>query len=240
MRSTARRSTTSSGSRRPRSWPPPTGTLRPRVRSASPTSTSRPAWPTRSRSCTMPRARSPVLLTAGQQDTRLLVHEPILAGDLVKMAEPFTKWAYEIRSADEAVSVLGRAVTIALTPPTGPVFLSLPMDLMTDETDAPAPRTQGPSAQRPGIPGMADVTRACGLLAGARAPLIIAGDGVGRAPDGVAALTRLAEALGARVYGEPIYRRTNFPGDHSLWRGGLYPSVPAVRTTLDDADVILI
>src|SRR5437773_7239477 len=186
------------------------------------------------------RARSPVLLTAGQQDTRLLVHEPILAGDLVKMAEPFTKWAYEIRSADEAVSVLGRAVTIALTPPTGPVFLSLPMDLMTDETDAPAPRTQGPSAQRPGIPGMADVTRACGLLAGARAPLIIAGDGVGRAPDGVAALTRLAEALGARVYGEPIYRRTNFPGDHSLWRGGFYPSVPVVRKTLDDADVILI
>src|SRR5262249_22133311 len=36
------------------------------------------------------------------------------------------------------------------------------------------------------------------------------------------------------------YRRTNFPGDHSLWRGGLYPSVPAVRKTLDDADVILI
>src|SRR5437899_613476 len=186
------------------------------------------------------RARSPVLLTAGQQDTRLLVHEPILAGDLVKMAEPFTKWAYEIRSADEAVSVLGRAITIALTPPTGPVFLSLPMDLMTDDTDAPAPRTPGPSAQRPGIPGMADVTRACGLLADARAPLIIAGDGVGRAPDGVAALTRLAEALGARVYGEPIYRRTNFPGDHSLWRGGLYPSVPAVRKTLDDADIILI
>src|SRR5437660_422309 len=98
------------------------------------------------------RSRSPVLLTAGQQDTRLLVHEPILAGDLVKMAEPFTKWAYEIRSADEAVTVLGRAVTIALTPPTGPVFLSLPMDLMTDDTDAPAPRTQGPSAQRPGVP----------------------------------------------------------------------------------------
>src|SRR5439155_296292 len=164
MRSTARSSTTSSGSRRPRSWPPPTGTPRPRVRSASPTSTSRPAWPTRSRSCTMPRARSPVLLTAGQQDTRLLVHEPILAGDLVKMAEPFTKWAYEIRGADEAVSVLGRAVTIALTPPTGPVFLSLPMDLMTDETDAPAPRTQGPSAQRPGVPGiqLADDSRQIG------------------------------------------------------------------------------
>src|SRR5438093_8718328 len=51
------------------------------------------------------RSKSPLLVTAGQQDTRLLVHEPILAGDLVKMAEPFTKWAYEIRSADEAVRV---------------------------------------------------------------------------------------------------------------------------------------
>src|SRR5436309_4805399 len=129
------------------------------------------------------RSRSPVLLTAGQQDTRLLVHEPILAGDLVKMAEPFTKWAYEIRSADEAVSVLGRAVTIALTPPTGPVFLSLPMDLMTDETDAPAPLARDALlAPRSSVPGTADVARACGLLAGARAPVIIAGGGVGRAP----------------------------------------------------------
>src|SRR5437870_1699176 len=45
------------------------------------------------------RAPGPVRLTAGQQNTRLLDHEPILSGDLVKMAEPFTKWAYEIRSA---------------------------------------------------------------------------------------------------------------------------------------------
>src|SRR5262245_34837256 len=187
------------------------------------------------------RSRSPVLLTAGQQDTRLLVHEPILAGELVRMAEPFTKWAYEIRSAAEAVSVLQRAVSVALTPPTGPVFLSLPMDLMMEEVDVPAPVSRD-ALLTPGwgIPGTADVARACGLLAGARAPLIIAGDGVGRARDGVAALTRLAEMLGARVYGEPIYRRTNFPGDHPLWRGGLYPSPPAVRKTLDDADVILI
>src|SRR5215470_95506 len=162
------------------------------------------------------RSRSPVLLTAGQQDTRLLAHEPILAGDLVRMAEPFTKWAYEIRCGDEAVSAVQRAVTIALTPPTGPVFLSLPMNLMTDEVDVAASRSrEALSAPWSGVPGTADVARACGLLAGARAPLIIVGDGVARAPDGVAALTRLAEALGARVYGEPIYRRTNFPGDHA-------------------------
>jgi benzoylformate decarboxylase len=50
----------------------------------------------------------------------------------------------------------------------------------------------------------------------------------------------VAERLGARVHGEPIYRRTVFPADHPLWRGGLFPTVPAVRKALDSADVVLV
>src|SRR3989440_182640 len=56
--------------------------------------------------------------------------EPILAADLVRMAEAFTKWSYEVRSAEEAPRALRRALKVARTPPTGPVFLSLPMDLL--------------------------------------------------------------------------------------------------------------
>src|SRR5206468_455390 len=52
------------------------------------------------------------------------------AGDLVRMAEQFTKWSYEIRRAEEAPVALRRALQVALTPPAGPVFLSLLMDLM--------------------------------------------------------------------------------------------------------------
>src|SRR5213083_1818746 len=77
------------------------------------------------------RARSPIVVTAGQQDTRLLLDEPILSGDMVRLTEPFTKWSYELRRADEAPAAMRRALKLALTPPTGPVFLSLPMDLMT-------------------------------------------------------------------------------------------------------------
>src|SRR6059036_734701 len=76
------------------------------------------------------RAKTPLLVTAGQQDTRFLMDAPILAADLVRMAEQFTKWAYEIRRAEEAPQALRRALKVALTPPMGPVFLSLPMDLM--------------------------------------------------------------------------------------------------------------
>src|SRR5262250_494233 len=183
------------------------------------------------------RSKTPLLVTAGQQDTRFLMDEPILAGDLVRMAEQFTKWPYEIRRAEEAPVALRRALQVALTPPTGPVFLSLPMDLMRPAVeDTGAGPTPIAARTRPD-PGA--VARAAELLAGARAPMIIAGDGVARA-QAVAELTALAELVSARVHGEPVYRRTNIAGDHALWRGGLFPSPAAVRRVLEDCDVLLI
>jgi benzoylformate decarboxylase len=183
------------------------------------------------------RARSPLVVTAGQQDTRLLLDEPILSGDLVRLAEPLTKWAYEVRRAAEAPAAVRRALKVALTPPTGPVFLSLPMDLMTEAAaeEAPAPPTVPARAQ----PDPAAIARAAGHLLQARAPLIVAGDGVARA-GAVADLVTLAEALGAPVHGEPIFRRLDFPADHPLWRGGLYPGPGPVRRALERADVVLL
>src|SRR5439155_1085219 len=49
-----------------------------------------------------------------------------------------------------------------------------------------------------------------------------------------------AELLGARVHGEPVYRRVNFPGNHALWRGGLFPTPAAVGKALDESDAVLI
>jgi benzoylformate decarboxylase len=183
------------------------------------------------------RAKTPLVLTAGQQDTRFLMDEPILSGDLVQLTEQFTKWSYEVRRAAEAPAALRRALKLALTPPTGPVFLSLPMDLMTEvieDSSEPAPVFAARSR-----PEAAAIERAASLLATARAPVIIAGDGVARA-GALPELVALAELLGARVHGEPIFRRTSFPGDHPLWRGGLFPSPAGVRKALDGADALLI
>jgi benzoylformate decarboxylase len=183
------------------------------------------------------RAHSPLVMTAGQQDTRLLLDEPILSGDMVRLTEQFTKWSYEVRRADEAPVAMRRALKLAQTPPTGPVFLSLPMDLMThvvEDSGAAAPIVSANAR-----PDAEAVAHAAELLLAARHPLIVAGDGVARAR-ALPALVAVAERLGARVHGEPIYRRTVFPGDHALWRGGLYPSVPAVRKAFDNADAVLI
>jgi benzoylformate decarboxylase len=183
------------------------------------------------------RAKTPLLVTAGQQDTRFLMDEPILAGDLARMAEPFTKWSYEIRRPDEAPVAMRRALKVALTPPTGPVFLSLPMDLMgpvVEDTGA-APASIATRTR----PEPAALARAAELLATARAPIVVAGDGVARS-GAVVELTAVAETLGARVHGEPVYRRTNFPGDHALWRGGLFPTPAGVRKALEECDALLI
>jgi benzoylformate decarboxylase len=183
------------------------------------------------------KTRSPMIVTAGQQDTRLLLDEPILSGDMVRLTEQFTKWSYEVRRAEEAPVAMRRALKLALTPPTGPVFLSLPMDLMTQVVeDAGGPMHDVRAASGPDASA---VERAAELLVGAKNPLVIAGDGVARAR-ALPALVHLAERLGARVHGEPIYRRTVFPGDHALWRGGLFPTVPAVRKAFDNADAVLV
>ena len=183
------------------------------------------------------RARAPLVVTAGQQDTRLLLGDPILAGDLVQLSEQFTKWSHEVRRPDDAVPALRRALTLARTPPTGPVFLSLPMDVLAEDTADPGdipPVVPAPPRADP-----AAIERAADLLAAAARPSIVAGDGVARA-GAVPALVALAETLGAPVHGEPIYRRVNFPGDHPLWRGGLHPTVAGARKALEGADAVLL
>src|SRR5262249_12270127 len=72
-------------------------------------------------------AGSPLVVTAGQQDTRLRFDGPVLAASLVEMARPLVKWAAEVQRVEDIPNATRRAVQVALTPPTGPVFLSLPL-----------------------------------------------------------------------------------------------------------------
>ena len=75
------------------------------------------------------RSRTPLVVVAGRPDSRHLIQDPMLSGDLVGLARAATKWAVEARRADEVPALLRRAFREAVTPPEGPVFLSVPMDL---------------------------------------------------------------------------------------------------------------
>jgi benzoylformate decarboxylase len=77
-------------------------------------------------------SQTPMVVTAGQQDSRHMVADPLLFGDLVKIAEPAVKWAREVTEADQLPVLVRRAFHDADAAPSGPVFLSFPMDVMEE------------------------------------------------------------------------------------------------------------
>src|SRR5919197_3340632 len=81
------------------------------------------------------KAGTPLLLTAGQHDQSFTATEPILWAELPPVAQPFVKWAAEVRRLEDLPRVVRRATKTALAHPTGPVFLSLPVDVLNAERD---------------------------------------------------------------------------------------------------------
>src|SRR3989337_1878973 len=78
---------------------------------------------------------SPVILTAGQQEQGHGLTEPLLYAPLVPVAAPFVKWAVEATRIEDLPRIMRRAAKVALTPPTGPVFISLPGDVLEQQAD---------------------------------------------------------------------------------------------------------
>jgi benzoylformate decarboxylase len=142
------------------------------------------------------KAASPILVTAGQHDLEFNQSEPILYAELPPIARPLVKWSDEIHRLEDLPLMVHRACKTALAPPTGPVFLSLPGDILRAEGDIDlrgptriAPRTRGDRAA---------VEEAAALLAQAKSPIIMAGDAVAQS-HAHAELVELAELLGART-----------------------------------------
>ena len=177
---------------------------------------------------------TPIVVTAGQQDTRHLIAEPLLSGDLVGLARPICKWAHEVRSLRELPVALRRAFRLAVAPPAGPVFLSLPMDVLDEVGEVELPPRSRVELAATG----AALDELAELLASAERLLIVVGDEVARA-DGVTAAVELAEAIGAEVAGAPLYGAVNFPSEHPLWRGALPHDAAAIARFLEPFDRVL-
>ena len=179
---------------------------------------------------------TPILVTAGQHDQSFTFSEPILWGDLPELARPLVKWATEVRRLEDLPRAVHRAAKTALAPPTGPVFLSLPADVLNAEANielgAPtrvAPRLRG---DRQAVEAAAE------LLAKAERPLIIAGDAVAQS-HALAELVALAELTGAGVFAEGIPNTASFPTSHPLFRGTFVRLAPAIRKVLEQHDLLL-
>ncbi len=182
------------------------------------------------------KAGSPILVTAGQHDQSFTVTEPILWGDLPRLARPLVKWAEEVRRVEDLPRLVRRAAKTALAPPTGPVFLSLPSDVLNAEIDFVPTK---PSRVAPLFKGDPDAVKAAArILARAERPLLIAGDAVAKSR-AFAEIVAFAELLAVPVYAEAIPNTASFPASHPLFRGAMTRLAPAIRAILERHDVLV-
>ncbi len=179
---------------------------------------------------------TPLVITAGQQDTRHLMSDPWLSGDLVAIAAPLTKWAHELRRPEDLGPALRRAFALAATPPTGPVFLSLPMDLLDMPVSGPVPpKSAVPVAGA--SPDAAALAEALARHDPERVAVLMGDDLPADAAEGLVAL---AEAGGFRVMGSQVGSRTAFPGRNPWWDGVLKADFAVIRERLKACEAVLV
>ena len=180
---------------------------------------------------------TPMILTAGQQEQGHGLTEPLLYDPLVPIAAPLVKWAVEVTRLEDLPRIVHRAAKIATTPPTGPVFISLPGDILNAEAgiDLGAATRVDALAQ----PSESTLQALADRLLQASAPVIIAGPEIVTS-DALAEAAALADALGAAVYQQTVPWGAHFLSEHPCYMGGLSRSQPDVRRVLQDHDLMVV
>ncbi len=178
---------------------------------------------------------SPIIVTAGQQEQGHGLTEPMLYDPLVPIAQPLVKWAVEVTRLQDLPLIVHRAAKIAMTPPTGPVFISLPGDILNEQDALELGRPT--RVDTAGRPSDAALDRLADRLLAARRPVIVAGHEIATS-DALGEAAAIAELLGAPVYQQTVCHGAHFLSEHPAFMGGLTRDQRDVRDTLSPYDLM--
>ncbi|MEZ5934346.1 MAG: thiamine pyrophosphate-binding protein [Alphaproteobacteria bacterium] len=180
---------------------------------------------------------APLLITAGQQEQGHGLTEPVLYDPLVPIAAPLVKWAVEVTRLEDLPRIVRRAAKIATTPPTGPVFLSLPGDVLNDEKGVDLGRsTRIDTVVRPSDDALAGLAA---RLVKAQRPALLVGHEVVTS-DAFEEIARLAGVLGAPAYQQTVPYGAHFPSEHPAFMGALSRDQKDVRNILSAHDLLIV
>jgi acetolactate synthase-1/2/3 large subunit len=188
------------------------------------------------------RDRVPVLLTSGRTPftesgpsgaRSVHIHWAQEMYDQAGMLRELVKWDYEMKRGDQVTDVVDRALELAMASPQGPVYLSLPREVLGETVGEPSDAKRPPRAQpRVPHPAAADIDRLADWIAAARMPLIITGT-LGRDPQESVLLSRIADrfALPVIPYNTRYFALSS---SHPMFQG----SMP--KPLLDEADLVIV
>jgi benzoylformate decarboxylase len=180
---------------------------------------------------------TPMILTAGQQEQGHGLMEPLLYDNLVPMAAPMVKWAVEVTRLEDLPRIVRRAAKIAMTPPTGPVFISLPGDILNAEAGIDLLRSTRVDARV--RPSDRTIEALAARILKAERPVIVTGDEVVKS-DALEQAALLSETLGCPAYQQSIAYGSHFLSERPCYMGALSRVQAQTRDILAPFDLMIV
>jgi benzoylformate decarboxylase len=182
------------------------------------------------------RNQTPLVITAGQQARSILPLQAFLYAERAsEFPRPYVKFSVEPARAEDVPAAIARAYYVAMQPPCGPTFVSVPIDDWSHQTQTiearDISREFGPDADA--------IKALAAALSASQRPAFVVGPGVDRA-QAVDLMVRLAETAKASVWVSPFSARCSFPERHPQFAGFLHASPGQLSETLRDHDLVVV
>lgn len=182
------------------------------------------------------RNQTPLVITAGQQARSILPLQAFLYAERAsEFPRPYVKFSVEPARAEDVPAAIARAYYVAMQPPCGPTFVSVPIDDWTHQTQPIEAR----SVSRELGPDSGAIKALASALSGSERPALIVGPGIDRA-EAVDLAVRLAEKTKAAVWVSPFSARCSFPERHPQFAGFLHASPGQLSDALRDHDLVVV
>ena len=182
------------------------------------------------------RNQTPLVITAGQQARSILPLQPFLYAERAsEFPRPYVKFSIEPARAEDVPAAIARAYYVAMQPPCGPTFVSVPIDDWTRPTQAVKARSVR-SEINPDSDAMKDLASA---LSASKRPALVVGPAIDRAR-AVELMVRLAEKTRAAVWVSPFSARCSFPERHPQFAGFLQASPGQLSDALRGHDLVVV
>jgi benzoylformate decarboxylase len=182
------------------------------------------------------RNQTPLVITAGQQARSILPLQAFLYAERAsEFPRPYVKFAVEPARAEDVPAAIARAYYVAMQPPCGPTFVSVPIDDWTHQTQP----LQARSVSREAGPDPDAIKTLVAALSASERPAFVVGPGVDRA-QAVELMVRVAEKSRAAVWASPFSARCSFPERHPQFAGFLHASPAQLSEALRDHDLVVV
>jgi benzoylformate decarboxylase len=181
--------------------------------------------------------KTPLIITAGQQTREMILCDPYLTNrDETTLPRPWVKWAYQPVRAQDVPGAIMRAYAVALQPPAGPVYVSIPLD---DWDQSALGEAVVRSVSSRYAPDPERVALFAERIQKSKNPVLVYGPEIERA-GGWDAGIKFAERLKAPVYIAPLAERASFPQTHPQFRGMAPIAIGPLSEQLRGHDLIIV